>query len=298
MPNKPPKIKPPAISKSKPPSANKAAPRTAKSFSVETVDASGYGEKLIIYAPSGLGKTTLASMAPDPVFIDLDGSASHIRNPITGEPLRVVQGIEDFADLRDALNQSSLWPKGGTVVLDTATKVCEELAPAFVLATQTIKGQRVDSFRKFGWDGDRYVLDVMRALLTDLDSHVRNGRNVILLCQQGQGTVSNSEGADFQRDEPALQHRKDCSVLETYKQWANHVLRIGYADVNVLAEDGKRGKAALTSDTTRIIYTGGALHFAAKTRPINGYRLPEAISFEEADDNSLMQYLFEGARAE
>ena len=35
-------------------------------------------QKVVIYGPEGIGKTTLAAQFPDPVFIDTEGSTNHM----------------------------------------------------------------------------------------------------------------------------------------------------------------------------------------------------------------------------
>lgn len=266
--------------------------RQAKSFSVAPWTGAGEGEKIVLYGKSGIGKTTLAAMAPNPVFIGIDDGGRKITNPLTGQPVLAVHGIETFHDVRDALGQTDLWPEGCTVVIDTLTKM-EELIQAYIMETVTQNGQRVTSFRKYGWDGDRHILDAYRLLLNDLDVLSRKGRNVLLLCQQGQIRVANAEGADYLEDGPFLQHRNDCSTREEVKQWADHVLRIGYLDLSVVKDDhkAKAGKV-VSEDATRAVFSGGAQHFTAKSRPVNGERIPTVISFESESDNALWQFLF------
>lgn len=294
--NGPPKRKPkgkPLVPKSKPTSRKRE--RAPKNFSVEAWTGEGEGEKLVVYGKSGIGKTTLAAMAPNPIFIGVDDGGRKIQNPLTNEPVQVVRGVEDWQDVRDALH-SDIWPEGSTVVLDTLSKA-EEWIQQYVVENITINGQRVTSFRKFGWDGDRHCLDQVRLLLTDLDSLARKGRNVILLCQQGQIKVANAEGSDYLEDGPYLQHRADCSAREEVKQWADHVLRIGYLDMQVAVEkNAKAGK--VSGDETRAVYSGGAQHFTAKSRPVNGYRIPPIVSFDDESDNAIWQFIFEGARLE
>lgn len=268
-----------------------------KSFNIALWTGEDEGEKIVLYGKSGIGKTTLASTAPNPVFIGVDDGGRKITNPLTGDPIQVVSGVETFQDVRDALAQKNLFPKDCTIVIDTLSKM-EELIQNHVIATTTVNGQRVTSFRKFGWDGDRYTLDQIRLLLADLDQHTRVGRNAILLCQQGQIKVANAEGSDYLEDGPFLQHRSDCSAREEVKQWADHVLRIGYLDLEVAVEKGAKAGKVVSEDATRAVFSGGAQHFTAKSRPVNGRRIPPVISFESEQDTSLWQYLFEGAVAE
>lgn len=287
-----PKTKPLKLPLSKPVSPASVPTAPAKTFKVQSWTDAGEGSKTLIYSRSGMGKTTLGAMAPTPIFVGLDDGGRKIRNPKTTDPIQAISGIETFQDIRDALHQPELFPKRCTVVVDTITKV-EELLHTHIMNTVFVNGEKVRSFRKYGWDGDRYLLDHYRLLLSDLDAHVRAGRNVILLAQLAQITVANAEGVDYLEDGPKLQHRKDCSVRTEICEWADHVLRIGYLGFDVYKDKvtDRTGKVQM-SDTTRAVFTGGAAHYFAKARPVNGEKLPAVISFESEQDDSLWQFLF------
>lgn len=252
----------------------------------------GAGQKIVIYGKSGIGKSTLASMADNPVFLDIDGGCRNLVHPHTNEPVLHIGGIGSFQDLRDVLHQTDLFPAGCSIVLDTITKV-DPFAIQHILDTVTIDGRQATSFRKFGWDGERHLLDQYRLLLSDLDAHVDDGRNVILLAQLSQITVANAEGADYLEDGPKLQHRKDCSVRTEVIEWADQVLRLGYLDLEVEKDNAKARAGKVTStDATRGVFAGGAQHFIAKSRPVNGTRVPAAVYFAAENDNSLWTYIF------
>lgn len=280
-------MKPPSVGK-----APAAAARPAKTFSIAQWTHGVEGEKLCIYAETGDGKTTLGCLAPNPVFIAPDDGGRKILHPITGQPMNKVDGVQTFEDVRDALRQANLFPEGCTVVIDTLTKL-EALAEPYLFATvKGSKGNTITSMRGYGWDGPGHILDAMRLILSDLDPLVRSGRNVVLLCQQGQVTVANAEGADFIQDGPRLTHNKQYSVRAEVSEWCDHVLKIGYLDSTVeIGEKARVGKVVGT--TTRAIYSRGARHFLAKTRPTtSGEPLPPVISFADPTDSSLWQFLF------
>lgn len=263
-----------------------------KTFKIDSITSDGHGQKVVIYGKSGIGKSTLAAMADNPVFLDIDGGCRNLVHPQTGEAIQHVGGIETFQDLRDVLHQTDLFPERCSVVLDTITKV-EPFAIQHILDNVTIDGRQASSFRKFGWDGERHLLDQYRLLLSDLDAVVESGRNVILLAQLAQITVANSEGADYLEDGPKLQHRKDCSVRTEVIEWADQVLRLGYLDFEVQKDNAKAKAGKVTShDATRAVFAGGAQHFIAKSRPVSGVRLEPVIRFAAENDNALWSYIF------
>lgn len=281
---------------SSPPSAGRQSPaqRAAKTFAVAKYVKGAEGQKTVIYAATGMGKTSLASTAPTPVFLAFDDGARLITNPKTGEHVDMVPGLTSFNDLRDALHQRSLFPDKCTIVIDTVTKV-EAIAEPYIFENYPIKGGRASHMRAYGWDGPGHQVDVIRLLLADLDPHVAAGRNVLILAQQGQITIPNSEGVDYLQDGPKLQHTKQYSSRMELCEWADHVLRIGYQDFEVRLDSDKAKVGKVNGSMTRAVFAGGAAHYLAKTRPIDGKRLPPVISFATADDDSLWQMIHNGA---
>jgi hypothetical protein len=261
-----------------------------KTFKIEKADTAGAGQRIVIYGKSGIGKSTLASMAPRCVFVGVDTGCQNLIHPGSNEPIDIIKGVTSFQDLRDILQQTDLFKDSDTVVVDTITKV-EPLAIEHILDTIPIDGRRAATFRKFGWDGERHLLDMYRLLISDLDGLIAAGKNVILLAQVSQVTVANAEGADYLEDGPKLQHRKDCSVRTEVIEWADQVLRVGYLDFEVEKDAKAKAGKVVSNDATRAIFAGGAQHFTAKSRPVNGVRLPPVVRFEVEHDNALWTYI-------
>lgn len=277
-----------------PPKTTATKPKhVAKTFNVSTLDTSDSGQKIVIYGKSGIGKSTLAAMAPDAIFIDVDNGISNLTHPGTGEPLKHIAGIESYQDLRDALAQADLFPAGSTVIVDTITRV-EPMSEQHVLQNVTKDGKLMNSIKQFGWgDGDYHVLDAMRLILSDLDRLIRNGVNVILLAQLEQATISNAEGADYLEDGPKLLNRRNCSIRTAVVEWADQVFRVGYADLTIYKDDDKaRAGKVVDGDARRAVFSGGAQHFIAKSRPIDGEKLPPIMAFEAENDNAVWCYVF------
>lgn len=280
------------------PAAPKPQVRASKTFEIIENSGQGEGEKVVIYAGSGMGKTTLASMAPAPVFLPLDDGSRKIRDPRTGAILKAVAGIESYHDLRDALHQPNLFHDVESVVLDTIT-VAEMLSDPYIFENyKKENGEKVSgSIENYGYGkGYRHALEVMRLLLSDFDGLVKKGKNTILLAQENAVAIANAEGLDFLQAGPKLHHNKQVSSRLEVQEWADHVLRIGYSETAVYSRDPKATKGKISStDTTRVIHTQGARHFFAKSRTI---REP-LISFNVDEngvpnDDALWQFMFPG----
>lgn len=265
------------------PSAPSAPP---KSFSVEEWDGDTEGEQIIIYAGSGFGKTTLASMSPKPVFIGLDNGGRKIKNPKTGEKLKTIPGIQSFTDIRAALQQTELFDDYETIVIDTVT-IMEEWAIPFVLETiPNDKGVNMKNIIQYGYNkGYRHLYDVMKLILTDLDPLVKNGKNVILIAQEAANRVPNAAGEDFLMAGPRLTSNKEANIESLYCEWADHILRICY-DSQVV-KDRK-----VSASDSRVIFTRGEAHFRAKSRTLTAEQA--VVSFSDQSDDSIWQFIFKG----
>ncbi len=288
-----------------PPTPPKAPPKQAititpaKTFAVKPWTGEGEGEKIVGYGDTGLGKTTLFSMLPSPIFIGLDDGGRRIINPKTEEHINHVPGVETFDDVRAAVQQVSLFPKGSSCVIDTIT-LLEQIIETHVLLTVPMPkgGGQAKNIKSYGWnDGSSHVLDAFRLLLQDLDALIRRGVNVGLIAQEQAITIANPEGMDYLQACPRLHHDRQYSLMKQVCEWADHVFRINYLNTAVRAE-GQRvtGKVA-SRDTTRAVYIGGAQDYRAKSRTLGRFtddegNLITCVSFETPADDSIWTFLF------
>jgi len=222
--------------------------------------AANTGHRIALYGPGGIGKTTLADLAPGPVAsFDLDDSLAVLQP----EHTQRIAGIETWHDLRAALNGDG-WDEVRTLVIDSATKA-EELAVAWTLAhVPHEKGQRVSRLEDYGYGrGFGHVYETFLTLLGDLDRHVRAGRNVILICHDCVSSVPNPQGEDWLRYEPRLQSPSSgkASIRLRVREWCDHVFFLGY-DV-VVAENKGRGCG------TRTLWPVEMPHCMAKSRKLS-----------------------------
>lgn len=239
------------------------------------------GKRVVIYGTGGIGKTSLALLAPGPVaFFDLDDSLGTLQP----EGALVVEGVSNWAALREAL-ASPGWNDVKTLVIDSVTKA-EELCVEHVIETVTTdKGARVRNIEGYGYGkGYRFVYDTFLTLLSQLESHVAAGRNVILIAHDCTVMAVNPAGDDFQRYEPRLQGTDKASVRLRVKEWADVVLFLGY---DIDAKDGKgRGQG------TRTIWPTEQPHCVAKFRS-NG-EIPPPLPYAHGDD-TVWQWVFAGS---
>lgn len=272
--------KAPKVASTRPPAAPKANMMVpAKNFRIESGEPPGYGKRILIHADSGMGKTTLTSLAPSPVFIGLDNGGIGI------EDYHRVDGVESFLDVRSAL-QAPIYDEHATVTVDTVT-LLEELGEQHVLSTIPLdSGGKATSLITYGWNnGYRHLYDTMKLILQDCDALIHKGKNVILIAQSTPHSVPNPGGEDFIRQGPRLVSRKNANIEALYCEWADHIFYIGYQFLSV---DKKK---KVSGDGKRAVFVHPEPHFRAKSRTLG---LDKAVvSFDDPKDNSIWKFLFE-----
>jgi hypothetical protein len=237
-----------------------------------------------IYGAGGIGKSSLAALAPNPIFLDIEDGTNDLA-------IARVTDIHTWARLRAWL-QSDAANEYGSIVIDSTTKA-EELATAHTLATikHPDKGILVDHIESYGFGkGYQFLFETFLPLLVDLDRHVRAGRNVVLVTHDCVNDVPNPVGEDFIRYEPRLQQPKSgkASIRERVFEWCDDVLWIGY-DVAV----SKEGKG--TGTATRTIWGVERPDHRAKTR---SRALSEVgfLNYENDQDGAVWPLILGGAK--
>ncbi len=238
--------------------------------------AASRGELICLYGTGGIGKTTLAALAPNPVILDVEGGSRYL-------DCARLEGINSWKDLRGAMQSPAVKPFS-TIILDSITRA-EALAIEHTLETvPTEKGNKATSIEGYGYGkGFRHVYETFQTLMGDIRAHIREGRTVVLIAHDCTTTVPNPAGEDYLRYEPRLQGQDKTSIRLLVKEACDHLLYLQY---NVTV--GKDGVAY--GGNLRTIFPVEQAHFMAKSRSLR-----EPIAFEEPTDNSLWQWL-EAAR--
>lgn len=211
-------------------------------------------QRVVIYGPGGVGKTTLASLAPSAILLDIEGGSARL-------DVSRVEGIGTWDHLRAALQDPALTEPFSTVVIDSLTRA-EELALAWTIQNVPHeKGSRVARIEDYGFGkGYQHLFDTFLLILADLDRLTERGKHVVLICHECVNDAPNPSGEDFMRYEPRLQAPKSgkASIRDRVFEWADWV---GYVSYDVLSEDGKaRGNG------TRTVYFDARPTWRAKGR--------------------------------
>lgn len=218
-------------------------------------------DRIVIYGPGGIGKSTLGMYLPGALFIDLEAGTRKLQ--VTRDST-----VKDWSTLRGKLaGIASAPPKGmQTVIIDSVT-VAEVMAKEHVIATRkTEKGHYVDSIEGFGWNrGLNYVYEEFVGLVADLDRLLDVGINVCLICHEVTSFAPNPDGDEYLRWDLHLyagDKKQRGSIRDRVEQWADHILFIGY---DVAVKDGKGQGCG-----TRTIYSAETPTHIAKSRTWRG----------------------------
>jgi hypothetical protein len=245
------------------------------------------GSKIILYGASGMGKTTLGCMTPDPVFVAADDGIDIVTNPLTDAPVPAYKA-STYQDVRSILGQPKLFEGFKTIVLDNMTEV-ENLAVPFILETVLKDGKQVRSLEGFGWGaGYQYLAEHDNYIKYDLQRLVDLGFNVVVICQMSPRKETSAEVDEYLKDGPKLVWRPGSKAFAVtdFVEWADYCFKIGYDSLNVT-------KKRASSSGRRAIFVHPETHFEAKFRERG--MTASAVSFDSPQDDSIWRFVFDQA---
>lgn len=211
--------------------------------------------KMLIYGTPGCGKSTLATHAPLPFFIDLEGGLDRIDCWRT--PKRLALYEEVLSALRFAVGNTEI----KTVVIDTL----DELDTILMRKVCIQGGKATINDFPYGKGGDLLVNEWK--LIIDIFEKIRAaGKNVLLIGHEQVVKFEDPTSENYDRYQ--LKIHKKSAPLVTAKMDA--VLFARYETFVKEKEDG-RGRRAVGGD--RILHTLEAPSWVAKNR----FNLPEKI---------------------
>lgn len=210
-------------------------------------------QKVVIYGPEGIGKSTFASKFPNPLFIDIEGSTNNMnvrRLPTPSSWSMLLQEI-DFVKQ----NTSEL----KTLVIDTADWA-EQLALEHICSLKQVKGIEDIGYGR----GYVYLLEEFGRFLNKLTELINLGINVVITAHaQMRKFEQPDELGAYDRWELKLQ-KKTSPLL---KEWADMLLFANYKTivVNVDNQGASKGKNKVQGGK-RVMYTQHHPCWDAKNR--------------------------------
>ena len=216
--------------------------------------------KVVVYGPEGIGKSTFASMFPDPLFIDTEGSTARMDVARTETPTSLAMLMQILTEVRDNLADGSRPLGCKTLVIDTIDWA-ERLCTAAVCAKNGKTG-----IEDFGYGkGYSYVYEEMGRILNLLNDIWERGMHIVITAH---AAIRKFEQPDemgaYDRWELKLINSPKCNSCAMVKEWADMVLFANYKTYAVAADkDGKKMKAR---GGERVMYTAHNPCWDAKNR--------------------------------
>lgn len=187
-------------------------------------------QKVVIYGPEGIGKTTLAAQFPDPLFIDTESGTYHY--DVARVDPAPASWTELLANVREAKAEGF-----ATLALDTADWA-EALAMRHLLAENHWKSIETPGYGK----GYTALAEEFAKLLDALSDVADHGINVVVTAHTAARKFEQpDEAAAYDRWELKLQ--KKCAPL--LKEWADALLFLNWKTTVEMVGEGKgsKGKA-------------------------------------------------------
>lgn len=215
-------------------------------------------QKICVYGPEGIGKSTFASQFPDPVFIDTEGSTANMDVARTKKPSSWVMLLDQVKYFRDHPAECR------TLVIDTADwaeRICTEHVCA--------KAGK-DGVEDFGYGkGYTYVKEEFGKLLNLLEEVKEAGIHVVLTAHAALRKIEQPEETGAY-DHWELKLSKQ--VAPIVKEWTDALFFANYK-IHVIKQENGTKKA---NGGKRVMYTTHTPTWDAKNR----YGLPDELPFE------------------
>ena len=221
-------------------------------------------QKVVLYGIEGIGKSTFAAAFPNPVFIDTEGSTSHLDVARLPTPTSWTMLLEEI----DYIKQNP--QLCDTLVVDTidwAERMCNE----HICAKHNKKG-----IEDFGY-GNGYVFaaEEIGRMLNTLQQAIDCGINVVLTAH---AWIRKFEQPDemgaYDRWELKLGAKSGSKTSALVKEWADAVLFANYETIAIKTDAGK----TKAQGNKRVLYTQHHACWDAKNR----WGLEPKIPFEYA----------------
>ena len=220
-------------------------------------------QKVVIYGPEGIGKSTFALSFPEPIVIDVEGSTANFEAKRFEKP-------NSWTMLMSQIQYAIDNKPCKTLIIDTVDYVEQHLTKPHIVATiPTGKGGRAKTIEDYGYgSGYVHLADAWGKMLNKLQEVIDVGINVVL-CGHAQMRKFEQPDEMGAYDRWELKLEKRDSALT--KEWADMVLFANYKTMVVATDTKKKATGG-----KRTMYTTHHPAWDAKNR----HNLPEELDLD------------------
>ena len=215
-------------------------------------------QKVVIYGPEGIGKSSLAAQFPDPVIIDTEGGTAHM-------DVRRIDKPQTWEELLSIVKEVAATPGiCKTLVIDTADWA-EQL-----ITTYLCNKYKQNSIESFGYGkGYTYMAEEFSRLLSACDLVIAAGVHVVVTAHAKMRKFEQpDEMGAYDRWEMKLSKQ----TAPLLKEWCDMLLFCNYQTFVVTSEnDTKKAQGG-----KRVMYTSHHPAWDAKSR----IALPEILDLD------------------
>lgn len=209
-------------------------------------------QKVVLYGPEGIGKSTFGAQFPQPLFLDVEGGTRHMDVARVDPPPASWTAL--LETVREFLQEGSF----ATLVLDTADWA-EQMCVKHICSKNQKSGVEDFGYGK----GYVYLAEEFGRLLDLLSQVIAAGANVVILAHAKMRKFEQpDEMGAYDRWELKLSKQ----VAPMVKEWADMLLFANYKTMVVTTGEGKSMKAKAQGQGRRVLYTTHHACWDAKNR--------------------------------
>lgn len=221
-------------------------------------------QKIIVYGPEGVGKTTFAAQFPDPIFIDTEGGTEHY------DVARISPAPKSWNELMATVDAVKREKPCKTLVIDTADWA-ENLCSLHVCSINSYKSIEDPGYGA----GYTKLREEFGKLLDKLSDVAEAGIHVVVTAHAMMRKFDQpDEMASYDRWELKLQKK----VAAIIKEWADAILFANYKTIVTTVDKGMGQSQGKAQGQKRVMYCQHHACWDAKNR----WGLPDQVPFEYA----------------
>ncbi len=215
-------------------------------------------QKVVLYGPEGVGKSTLAGQTPEPVFLDTEGGTHHL-------DVARFDAATTWDEINAAVAQLAKADHSfKTLVIDTADWLEKRLAE------HLCRKSNKESIEDFGYGKGWVILsEEFARFLHSLDALTDRGMHIVFLAHS---TVKKFEAPDQAGSYDRFELKLSKQNAPLLKEWADVVL-FGNFVTKVAEKDN--GKMRGIGGKERVLFANHSAAYDAKNR----HGLPDKLPF-------------------